>query len=307
MVREVKDRHGVDFLLAPRRLVLDEIVLEAARAAGARVRTGVSVDDVVRDHTGRVTGVRAHDGSGSFEVMARHVVGADGLGSRIARAVEASMTVVRSTTGAAQYAYHLGEWPAIEYHLADEIFAGVFPTHGDQACVWVCAPERVVRDHRARVGRRGDALLSMLAEAAPGLAARADVSTRRSPVRGMLRMPNHVRQASGPGWALVGDAGHHRDAITGHGISDAFRDAELLADALDTALRDPACEADALTAYGLERDRMARDVFDITCELATFPAQVHFLELQRRLAKAIDAMAGELSTRRLPRAATAAA
>ena len=60
-------------------------------------------------------------------------------------------------------------------------------------------------------------------------------------------MPNHLRQPSGPGWALVGDAGYHRDAITGYGISDAFRDAELLATALDAALRDPRDEAAALS------------------------------------------------------------
>jgi flavin-dependent dehydrogenase len=215
--------------------------------------------------------------------------------------------LVRPSSGAAQYAYHAGNWPAIEHHLADDAFAGIFPTHGGQACVWVCAPEQVVRAHRRKAGRAGDPLLQMLEVAAPGIAARVDATTRRSPVRGMLRMPNHIRQASGPGWALVGDAGCHRDAITGHGISDAFRDAELLATALDTALRDPACETDALTAYGLERDRMARDVFDLTCELSTFPRQARFLELQKRLALAIDVMAGELSGRRLPGAATAAA
>lgn len=307
MAREVKDRYGVDFLLAPRRVVLDEILLEAARAAGVHVRTGVSVDGVVRDGEGRVTGVHAHDVHGPVEARARYVVGADGLGSRVARAVGAPLLLVRPSSGAAQYAYHAGNWPAIEHHLADDAFAGIFPTHGGQACVWVCAPEQVVRAHRRKAGRAGDPLLQMLEVAAPGIAARVDATTRRSPVRGMLRMPNHIRQASGPGWALVGDAGCHRDAITGHGISDAFRDAELLATALGTALRDPACETDALTAYGLERDRMARDVFDLTCELSTFPRQARFLELQKRLALAIDVMAGELSGRRLPGAATAAA
>ena len=110
-------------------------------------------------------------------------------------------------------------------------------------------------------------------------------------------MPNHVRQAAGPGWALVGDAGYHRDAITGHGISDAFRDAELLAAALDAALRDPAAETAALAAYGRDRDRMARPIFDITCELATFPGPERFVELQRQLAVAIDDQAGELAAR----------
>ena len=70
----------------------------------------------------------------------------------------------------------------------------------------------------------------------PALAARVRDGRPLSPATGMLKMPNHVRQAHGPGWALVGDAGYHRDAITGHGLSDAYRDAELLASALSEVL-----------------------------------------------------------------------
>jgi len=93
----------------------------------------------------------------------------------------------------------------------------------------------------------------------------------------------------------VGDAGYHRDAVTGHGISDAFRDAELLATALDAALRDPGCESRALAGYGRRRDRMARPIFDLTCALAAFPGPERFVELQRELAVAIDDQAGELA------------
>jgi flavin-dependent dehydrogenase len=116
----------------------------------------------------------------------------------------------------------------------------------------------------------------------------------------MLRMPNQLREPAGDGWALVGDAGYHRDAITGHGISDAFRDAELLAAALDRALRDPRRGAEALASYGVERNRMLRELLDITCELGGFPAEARFTELLRDLARAIDDQAGELARRPLP-------
>ena len=53
---------------------------------------------------------------------------------------------------------------------------------------------------------------------------------------------------------LVGDAGYFRDPITGHGITDAFRDAELLSLALDKALREPRLERDALMHYAAVRD-----------------------------------------------------
>lgn len=294
VTQTVKDRHGVDHLLAPRRIILDPILQRAALGSGARIATGVGVDDVIRDAGGRVVGVRGHDDEGPIEIRARYVVGADGLGSRVARSVGAPVTLTRPASGSAQYAYFSGDWTAIEQHVGAGGLAGVFPTHGGEACIWICSPEQAVRDHR-RTYAVEPAFSALLAEVAPGLADRVHASTRTSPVRGMLRMPNQFRQASGPGWALVGDAGYHRDAITGYGISDAFRDAELLAAALDEALRDPTGEAGALAAYGQTRDDMARELFDITYELATFPGTARFLELQKQLARAIDEQAGRLA------------
>lgn len=299
VVRTIKDRHGVDHLLAPRRIVLDGILQDAARRSGARFAAEVSVDEVVTDAGDRVVGLRAHDARGGIRVHARHVVGADGLGSRIARAVSAPFTLDRPTSGAALYAYFAGDWSSIEYHIGAGALAGAFPTHGGEACVWICAPEDVARRHQ-RGGHRDAVLTGLLAELTPAFGDRVHHTEQTSPVRGMLRMPNHVRQAAGPGWSLVGDAGYHRDAITGHGISDAFRDAELLAVALDAALRHPASETAALTAYGRDRDRMARPIFDLTCELATFPGAERFVELQRQLAVAIDDQAGELAARPSP-------
>jgi flavin-dependent dehydrogenase len=116
-------------------------------------------------------------------------------------------------------------------------------------------------------------------------------------VRGSVALPNHVRQAAGPGWALVGDAGYHRDPISGHGLTDAFRDADLLAEAADRMLRDPADEAVAMTAYGQQRNGAIRDTFRITRELAEFPHPRRFAELQRDLSKALDSEARQLAAR----------
>ncbi|HET6668407.1 MAG TPA: FAD-dependent oxidoreductase [Intrasporangium sp.] len=305
--RTIKDRYGVDFVMAPRRYVLDDLLQRAALAAGARLRAGVSVDGVLRDAAGRVIGVRGHDESGPMEVHARHVVGADGLGSRIARSVDAQPTIVRPSSGACQYAYYSGEWEAIEYHLADGVFAGVFPTHGGEACVWAITTESLARRYRRRHRAPDDSLAAVLSDHVPGLATKLAPEDQRSPVRGMLRMPNHFRKPFGPGWSLVGDAGYHRDAITGHGISDALRDAELLAQAVDTTLRCPSLEVPALAAYECHRDRMSARIFEITVALATFPEQETFVALQRDLAVAIDDLAGELHSRPLPRAADARA
>ena len=309
VTRTVKDRMGVDMLVAPRRHLLDALLVEAAVSAGAQLVTGVTVDGVRRGDDGRVTGVRGRDSSGGrVDIAARFVVGADGLGSRVARSVDAPFTEVsRAGSGATHYAYFAGDWSAMEYYVGDRLFAGVFPTNNGEACVWVCAPA----DHARRV-RRSHRLIdsafdAMVRAAAPELGDRLDtVATRTSRTRGMIGMPNHIRHPVGPGWALVGDAGYHRDAITGHGISDAFRDAELLASVLDPVLRDVADEASALAGFHAERDHQLREIFDITCELVTFPPADRFIELQKQLSRAIETQAGTLAAMPLPQLVAAA-
>jgi flavin-dependent dehydrogenase/LmbE family N-acetylglucosaminyl deacetylase len=300
--RQVKDRAGVDHLVAPRRQVLDTIVADAAGASGADVRLGVTVTGVRHDGAGRVVGVSARDRSGDpLELDARFVVGADGLRSRIARSVGASVDEARPSEGSAHYAYYAGPaWQGIEFYVGEGSFAGVFPTNGGEACIWVCIPSGPAEVVRRRAASLPDAFDEMLAAAAPDLAARLRGAHRTSPVRGALRLPNQVRQAFGPGWALVGDAGYHRDPITGHGISDAFRDAELLAVALDRALQGEVYDTAALAGYQRRRDEALREIFDITCALATYPPLAEFVELQKRLSRAIEAEAAALAARPVP-------
>lgn len=300
--RAIKERNGVDMLVAPRRHALDTLLVNAAMSAGAQVMTGATVDGVLRSGTGRITGVHGHTSSGPLRVSARFVIGADGLRSRIARSVGAPYTEVRNNSGAGHYAYFAGDWDAMEYYLADRSFAGVFPTNNGEACVWVCSPG----DDAQRIRRTHDTIDSafeaMVRGAAPELAHRlASTTTRTSTVRGIIGLPNHIRHPFGPGWALVGDAGYHRDAITGHGMTDAFRDADLLATALDLVLSGDADEADALSGYHAERDAQLREVFEITNELTTFPATHRFIELQKQLSVAMDAQAAVLAARPLQR------
>src|SRR5699024_3356949 len=111
-----------------------------------------------------------------------------------------------------------------------------FPTHGGEANVWVCGlTERLAR--RVRDTDRRRHFLELLRAVSPRVHVRVLAGVITAPGRGFDAMPNRLRQAAGPGWALVGDAGYFRDAVTGHGMSDAFRDAETLARAVDDALR----------------------------------------------------------------------
>jgi 2-polyprenyl-6-methoxyphenol hydroxylase-like FAD-dependent oxidoreductase len=298
----VKEKAGVDLLVAPRRYILDTLVAEAATRAGVHTRWGVTVTEVRLNDAGRAVGVYAHDRSGSrIEIAARFVVGADGLGSRVALSVGAEVIEDRGDGGATQYAYFTGlPWHGIELFLADRALAGVFPTHDGQAGIWVGTPSADARSARRRAASRTEAFTAQLHLAAPDLTRRLRAGRRTSPVAGMLRAPNVVRRAHGPGWALVGDAGYHRDPVTGHGLSDAYRDAELLAAALHRALRADTDDGTALAGYQRSRDRALRQVFELTCALADYPPVPEFVELQRQLSHALDAEAAEVAARPTP-------
>jgi 2-polyprenyl-6-methoxyphenol hydroxylase-like FAD-dependent oxidoreductase len=302
VTRTLKHKAGVDLVVAPRRYALDTIIAAAAQQAGAGLREGVTVTGVRRDGRGRVVGVYGHDRAGvSVDLRGRYVIGADGLRSRVARSAGAEIIGRRPAGGAAQYAYYAGSpWAGMELFVAEQSFAGVFPTHGGQACIWVCTPSADAKAARRRASSREEAFGELLGRCAPQLAGRLRHARRTSPVRGMLRQPNQVRQAAGPGWALVGDAGYYRDAVTAHGISDAFRDAEFLAAALDQALSGGAEESTALARYQQQRDQALREIFDITCRLAAYPPVPAFTGLQKQLSAAIDNEAAALATRPVP-------
>jgi flavin-dependent dehydrogenase len=296
IVRPVGTRAGVDFLLAPRRFVLDEILLDAARAAGATVATRMTVTDVTRAEDGRVDGVAVREFDGEVRhVRARTVVGADGVRSRIARAVQAPVQDARAADGAAHYTYVDGlDGDAFEMHAAERGFAGVFRTHDGQANVWMSVPaDRALRGNEPRE----EAWLDLLTSIAPTLADRVRAAEIVAPVRGEIGLPNQVLQPAGPGWALVGDAGYHRDPITGHGITDAFRDAELLARHLGCVLAGRADEGVAMAEYRAERDRAIEGNFDVTTQLAAFPTVTEFTKRWRAFTLLLDLEAEWLAAR----------
>ena len=309
VTKTVKDRAGVDLLMAPRRYVLDGLLLDAALAAGARAQTGVTVTGV-RSERGRVVGVTARSRGVERVLRARHVVGADGLRSTTASLFGATTRTSFTADVSLFYAYVARpDWRAFEFHLAPGAFAGVFPTHDGEACVWLSRPTRMLSPVRHAGGQRAEAWTAMLEQAAPDLGARVRTGLVTSPVRGCIAPPNHVRRAFGPGWSLVGDAGYHRDPITGHGITDAFRDAELLAEALGATLGEGVPEHAALAGYEHQRDRALAATFAITQALSAFPAPNRFAELQIQLGEDLEREATELASRPAPaglRAAVAA-
>ena len=265
----IKPAAGVDALYAPRRTVLDPVLVDGASDAGAEVRFGVTIDHLCHARTGRVTGVVGRDATGApFTAGARITVGADGMGSRVARLVGAP--VERAADAAAAFIY--GYWDQLPVH-AYELFyrpgvtAGFFPTNGGQVCVFVGVPRRRFRSE-ARAGT-APAYARLLAEAAPGV---LDGIVGAAPERLSVfaARPGFFRRAYGPGWALVGDAGYFKDPITSHGITDALRDAELLARAILRATNGEAAEEVAIADYQATRDRLSERLFATTDAIASF-------------------------------------
>jgi 2-polyprenyl-6-methoxyphenol hydroxylase-like FAD-dependent oxidoreductase len=295
VVKPVKNRAGVDHLLAPRRYILDHILLSAAQRAGAVVETGVSVTRVLQTRDRRAVGVLVRGRDGTERALhARLVVGADGLRSRVARSVGAPIIEKHLESGAIHYTYVAGlDGEGFEFHVADRGFAGVFPTHNGEKNVFLCGP----LDRALRGSTTPDDFLNLLDGAMPSLAARVRRGEITAPIRGAVAFPNHVRQAAGPGWALVGDAGYHRDPITGHGITDALRDAELLASHFGAALRGEVPEARAIAAYGAERGLALRPIFDVTRHMGSFPPIDEFVDTQRQLSALLEIEAEGLAAR----------
>jgi flavin-dependent dehydrogenase len=286
----VKPRDGVDALYAPRRRVLDRLLVDAASAAGADVVFGARVIGVERSASGRVIGVVVADESGREQaVSSRMLVGADGLRSSVARMVNAPIYRFGQHATATMY----GHWRGLsvdgyQWYFGAGVAAGAIPTSDGETCVFVSVPSHAFSNVFAH--RIEPAFADLLRQAAPDLAAQL---ARVDPVRlhGFAGHSGYFRQSYGAGWSLVGDAGYFKDPLTSHGITDALRDAELLADAIDEG------SDAALAAYQSERDGASLELFETTDEIASFTWDLHRVRalhdaLARAMAREVRQLVG---------------
>lgn len=257
---------GEPVAFAPRRTVLDELLVAAAREAGAEVREGFGVDEVLTDG-GRVVGIRGHrrDGAPVTE-RARVVVGADGRHSLVARAVQPEQYHQKRPLLAAYYAYWSGLPMEGRFDTYVRPYRGIalWPTNDDLTLVIVGWPYTEFEANRADIEANYLKTLDLV----PELADRIGVACRETRFAG-TPVPNYFRRPYGPGWALVGDAGYNKDFITAQGIQDAFHQAELCSVALDDALSGARPFDVAMDEYQATRDEQALAMYEFTCELAT--------------------------------------
>lgn len=259
---------GVDANYAPRRFILDEILVEAAVAAGAELREHFTVHELLWEED-RVVGIRgrAHGGA-MVEERARIVIGADGAHSVVARAVQARVYDVRPALTFAYYSYFSGvPLAGIEVYLRPaECMHINFPTNHRLSCIAIQAPIAGFAAFRADIERNFFRAVARV----PALAERVRAGRRVERWYGTADLANYFRKPHGSGWALVGDAGYHKDPVTAQGITDAFRDAELLAEAVDAGFSGRAMLADALADYERRRNDAARPAYAEACQIASF-------------------------------------
>ena len=251
----------------PRRTVLDKLLVDAAVEAGAELREGFTVDEILASD-GKVTGVRGHEkGSSDVTEHAQVVIGADGKHSLLAKAVGPEQYNERPSRQAMYYAY----WSDLPIHAfevtvraEDKRGWAAIPTHDDLTVFPFGWPVEEFKANRGDVEANFFKALNLV----PELAERVRAAKRESKFMGSVELPGYFRKPFGPGWALLGDAGYHKNPITAMGINDAFRDAELVAGAVHDAFSGRAPYEEGMRRYQRIRDEQAMPVYEFTDDFA---------------------------------------
>ncbi len=254
-------------LYSPRRTVLDTILVDAARAAGAEVRERTIVDEIITSD-GRATGIRCCEkGSSPVNERASFIVGADGKHSLVAKTFQPRRYNQRDARSLAFYTY----WQDVpmdggEMFARDRRVVGAWPTNDGLTVTYIAWPASEFDRFQ------GDPLLNVreTLDATGNLGERIRAGKHVGPLRGTVDLPNVFRQPYGPGWALAGDAGLVMDPITGQGIGHALRDAEMLSDAVAGGLDGAAPIDKSLAQYAKARDAATKAMYDLTVRLASF-------------------------------------
>lgn len=256
--------HNRDPGLCPRREILDQVMLDRAVAAGARTYTHTPVVGLLGSGTNErdpVRGLVAQRSDGSVrEVLAGVVVGADGRNSTVARGVHARQYLTSRSERALIWRYFRGRplAPALHWHRQGVHIVSTLPTGPDELVLITQPPA----DLLASPGLTGlsdpdpTSMLQHVAQVSAPIGELVRSARPAGPTRRIVSYPCYFRQPHGPGWALIGDAGHAKDATVGQGINDALRNARGLADVLVQGWLDREDLDHRLRAWHLERDRM---------------------------------------------------
>jgi 2-polyprenyl-6-methoxyphenol hydroxylase-like FAD-dependent oxidoreductase len=266
-------------VLSVRRITLDEILVNAAAEAGAEVRTDSAVTGLVIDR-GRVAGVTTAAG----ELRASLVVGADGTRSAVAKMVGAKEYHPTANGRVFMWAYYEADPTNGELWIGKIGDHAYLVTPTDNGLSLVAACPSIDRRNEVRADR--EAVYEAGVRGWPELHAGVAGSRREGPVHTMANMDGFFRTSAGPGWALVGDAGHFKDPTPGQGIADALRQSEKLAAAIERGLGGGAGTPDQiLHEWWRWRDEDAWEMYWLAHDLgAAGPTPPLLRQVQRRIA-----------------------
>jgi 2-polyprenyl-6-methoxyphenol hydroxylase-like FAD-dependent oxidoreductase len=285
----IKPEPGLPGLIAPRRTVLDQTLVDAAVASGATVLHDTTARGLIVDGCDRVCGAALRDRNGRERlVSAVHVIGADGLGSMVAREVRAQATMRGRASVAHVYGYSaVPDLQGYHWYFGPGLAGGAIPTNDGLSCVVVSVPTaRFDAEFRQDLAARRSAAIEQLA---PDIAPYTQSTT---PLRAFRGAPGLLRRAYGPGWLLVGDAGFFRDPLSSHGISDALRDAEGAAAAILSG------NEAAMHRFHEERDAYALPILAATDDVSSFDWSLDNLpKRHKRFSDAMKAEAALLTAR----------
>ncbi|MFD4987461.1 NAD(P)/FAD-dependent oxidoreductase [Streptomyces sp. NPDC058374] len=254
---------------APRRHVLDKILVDAAVVAGVELREGASVSGL-RRRGERVTGVEYTASGPRHTADATLVVGADGMRSTVARLAGARRRISDARMTCAYYTFWEDVPADFELYESPGRWVGAVPTHDNATLVATYFPQDEFASIRSRAK---ETYLETIRTTAPGLWERMEGKRQTERLRGTGDQQNFFRTAHGPGWVLVGDAGHHKDSISARGITDAFLQAELLTEGIGTDLHDEELLDKALHTFGEQRDQELMESYQATLTVARLDAR----------------------------------
>ncbi|WP_236796143.1 NAD(P)/FAD-dependent oxidoreductase [Amycolatopsis sp. GM8] len=271
---------GIEEIYAPRRIVLDNLLQDAARAAGVELRQGIAVTGLVRDGE-TVTGITGRDEQDrTITEHARLVIGADGRASTVAQLTGAEQYNVVPAHTFTCYSYWTGLQMQSQLRIRDRQAVGGWPTHDGKTLLWVV--QMVDRFSEFRTDIEGN-FHRAFKETAPDLAELVGTGERDERFYVARQPENFYRVSHGEGWALVGDAGYHKDPFTGLGISDAFSYADLLAERAHEGLSGARPLTEALAEYQAQRDKSSKGMYRFTCESSKLVFPDNYLEVMRAL------------------------
>jgi flavin-dependent dehydrogenase len=260
---------GVAWGYGPRRTTLDRVLTDAAVESGAELRQGFRVTDYVMED-GTVVGIRGREGGAAeVEERAAMTVGADGRHSRLARVVQAPAYNEVPTI----LCYYFSYWTDVSTepfelyirHAARRVIFS-FKTEQDLFAVFVGAP---IEDLPAfQRDTEGEFMRSL--DLVPDFAARIRAGRRAERFSGATDLPNFYRKPFGPGWALAGDAGLHKDPFLALGICDALRDDDFLATAIADGLSGAKSMDEAMVDYELRRNEASAADYQDNIRAARF-------------------------------------